>query len=76
MTGSAAASRYEEERDRQIAKNRLRLQQLGVSAAADVLRAEVQPVLPLIRCALFIPASPALCPHHDTRYTSLGRDSP
>ena len=71
MTGSAAASRYEEERERQIAKNRLRLQQLGVTAAADVLRAEVQPVLPLVCCALFLPASPRAVPSTSTRATHL-----
>ena len=42
---SGALSRYEEERDRQIAKNKSRLQQLGVIAAADVLQAQVQPLL-------------------------------
>ncbi len=56
MTGSASASRYEEERDRQIAKNRLRLQQLGVSTAADALRAEVQPVVPQL--AVLLPSLP------------------
>jgi len=76
VTGSAAMSRYEEERDRQIAKNKLRLQQLGVLAAADVLRTEVQPVLPLVRCAVSIAASPALCPIQTLRSTSGGRHGP
>ena len=48
MHGSAAPSRYEHERERQIAKNQLRLQQLGVVAAADELRAEVKPVCPSV----------------------------
>ena len=58
MHGSAASSRYEEERDRQIANNKLRLQQLGVTEAADALQAK-EVCLPLCPVTAEVLSTPA-----------------